>query len=68
MRIGNLVATRAPAFLRPLSDPSYGPSLRAWADRARGAEAGGSPASMGDGLASLEAILAVERLAVGTAT
>ena len=68
VRIGNLVATRAPAFLRPLSDPSYGPSLRAWADRVRGAEAGGSPASMGDGLASLEAILAVERLAVGMAT
>ncbi len=60
----SLVAARSRALLRPLADCSYRPSLGAWVDRIRGAEPHGSPASMADGLASLEAILGVEQLAV----
>jgi hypothetical protein len=59
-----LAETRARAVLRPGSDPSYRPALRAFVDCAQG-RIRAIPLLATDGLASVRAIVESERLATG---
>ena len=62
-----LAPTRIRAVLRPGSDPSYRPALRAFVDRVQGRPCE-LPSLAVDGLASLRAVVRAEELALGSAT